>query len=229
VRTSDAYIKELRYEPGEILSAWITCPAEAIPAPGQYVSAWSLHDSAAPLSTPLFAAQSTLNGFLAAPPVPGTWEPGSPLELAGPYGCGFYLPKTTRRLALVALGETVARLSPMMSLALQADVAMALFSSAPVQNIPTAVEIYPIHDLPDALAWADLLMIDLPLENLSHLRNTLRLKMEDHLPCPAQVLVVTHMPCSGLAECGACFVPARRKWKRACHDGPVFNLDELAW
>jgi hypothetical protein len=229
MRTFDAFVKELRFDTGESPTAWIACPTEVIPAPGQYISAWSLHDGAAPLPTPLFPAQLSPDGFLAAPPVPRTWEPGSPLELSGPLGCGFHLPVTTRRLALVALGETVARLNPLVSLAVQTDIAVALFSSAPVRNIPAAVEIFPIHDLPDALNWADLLLIDLPIEALSHLRITLRLQAEDHLPCPAQVLVMTSMPCSGLAECGACYVPGRRKWKQACQDGPVFDLDELSW
>jgi NAD(P)H-flavin reductase len=37
------------------------------------------------------------------------------------------------------------------------------------------------------------------------------------------------MPCSGLADCGVCAVPARRGYKLACKDGPVFDLDELDW
>jgi NAD(P)H-flavin reductase len=229
MRTFDAFVKELRNDAVETRTAWISCPAEAIPAPGQYVSAWSVHDRIAPLASPLFPARVSPDGFLAAPPVPITWEPGSLLELSGPYGRGFNVPRTTHRLALAALGETAARLNPLVNLALQADIAVTLFSSVPVQNVPTAVEIYPTHDLPEALNWADLLLIDLPVEELGHLRATLCLQAGDHLPCPAQVLVVTIMPCSGLAECGTCYVPARRKWKRACLDGPVFDLDELAW
>jgi len=43
----------------------------------------------------------------------------------------------------------------------------------------------------------------------------------------AQVLVVTPMPCGGLAECGVCAFTTRRGWKMACKDGPVFDLSEL--
>jgi dihydroorotate dehydrogenase electron transfer subunit len=44
-----------------------------------------------------------------------------------------------------------------------------------------------------------------------------------------KALVMTPIPCGGIAECGACAVPAHRGWKLACRDGPVFNLNELAW
>jgi hypothetical protein len=43
----------------------------------------------------------------------------------------------------------------------------------------------------------------------------------------AQALVITPMPCGGIAECGVCAVTARRGWKLACKDGPVFDLTEL--
>ena len=43
----------------------------------------------------------------------------------------------------------------------------------------------------------------------------------------AQALIVTPMPCGGIAECGVCAVTVRRGWKMACKDGPVFDLKEL--
>jgi len=79
--------------------------------------------------------------------------------------------------------------------------------------------------LPDLLAWADFLALDLPLEALADLGKHL----PDVLPCPAQALIYTPMPCACLARCGACAVPTRRRWKLACEDGPVFDLRELAW
>jgi dihydroorotate dehydrogenase electron transfer subunit len=114
-------------------------------------------------------------------------------------------------------------------MALQSDIAVALFSDSPIPNIPSAVEIYPVQDLQEALAWADILMLDMTVDELERLRGRLRMKPEDRLPCSAQALILTAMPCSGIAECGACFVPGRRKWKQACQDGPVFDLNELTW
>jgi len=151
MRLYDASIRELRYYTSNDPAAWITCPAEAIPAPGRYIAAWSVTDGAAPLSTPLFAAQIAPDGFLAAPPIPSSWEPGAILELRGPLGQGFTLPATARRLALAALAETSTRLLPLIPLALQNDTAVALFSDSQIPDIPSAVEIYPIQDLPEAL------------------------------------------------------------------------------
>ena len=95
--------------------------------------------------------------------------------------------------------------------------------------MPASYEINPLRLLPDALAWADFLALDAPLPRLAELRSLLGLRPDQHLPCLAQVLVETPMPCGGVAECGVCAVPARRGWKLACQDGPVFNLDELEW
>ena len=241
MRQCSGIVHEIRYEPGSgvgynlqasttaAAAAWIACPAEAIPGPGQYVQAWSPRDGAAALATALFPALIEPNGFLAAPPAPRGWEPGTLLELRGPIGHGFHLPGTARRLALAAFGESTARLRPVMDQALQANLAVALFCALPEQNIPAAVEIYPIHELSEALQWPDVLILDIPVEDLAKLRNLLRLKAEDYLPCPTQALVATAMPCGGLAECGACFVPGRRTWKQACQDGPVFDLNDLQW
>lgn len=229
MRQFNAVIHEIRFDSASAPAAWVACPTEAIPAPGQYVSAWAPSDSAAPLATPLFAAKIDQGGFLAAPPAPRSWEPGLVLELRGPLGRGFSLPMTTRRLALVALGESNARLMPVIDLALQKDIAITLFSAVSTPSISSLVEIYPLQELPAGLAWADLLMLDASVDDLERLRDYLRLKPDELLPCPAQILIAANLPCGGLAECGACFVPGRRKWKRACQDGPVFDLNELAW
>lgn len=229
MRQFSAVIKEILLAPDAGPTAWITCQPEAIPAPGQYLSAWAPADRTAPLATALFAARIGPEGFLAAPPIPRSWEPGLPLELRGPLGRGFTLPVTTRRLALAALSETNARLIPVIDLALQKDIAITLFSAAPAPALSSSVEIYPLQELPAGLAWADLLMLDASVDDLDRLRGYFRLKSDEFLPCPAQILVAASMPCGGLAECGACFVPGRRKWKQACQDGPVFDLSELAW
>jgi hypothetical protein len=61
------------------------------------------------------------------------------------------------------------------------------------------------------------------------LRNMIGLSEGIGLPCPAQVLITTPMPCAGLAKCGACAIASRRGWKLACEDGPVFDLNHLKW
>lgn len=207
---------------------WISCPAPAIPAAGRYVLACSSDEMDAPLGAVLFQAQANSDGFLAAPPVPPTWQPGARLLLRGPGGNGFSLPGLTRRLALAALAEHAARLQPLAHQALEKDMAVALFTDGPLPELPAAVEISPLKDLPDALAWADFLALDLPAARLDNLPQVLGLSGGRHrLPCPAQALVLSDMPCAGVAGCGACGVLTRRGWKLACDDGPVFDLAEL--
>lgn len=209
-------------------AAWIACPQKVIPGSGRYVLAWSPGDEGAPLATPLFAAQVSPQGFLAAPPTPRAWEPGARLLLRGPLGRGFRLPSTARRLALAVLGEGSARLLPLMQEALEGEAAVALFTDGPLPRLPTAVEIGPLSGLAEALAWADFLALDVPLEALPNLDQLLGLEPDAlQLPCTAQALVVTVMPCGGLAECGACGIKGSRGWKLACKDGPVFDLATL--
>jgi dihydroorotate dehydrogenase electron transfer subunit len=151
------------------------------------------------------------------------------LELHGPLGKGFSLPENARRVALIGLAETPARLLPLANLAVNRQIAAALFTDAPLTGLPAALEIQTLAALPEALSWADFIAIDLTLQALPELRHYLGLGTVDLLPCPAQALVMTPIPCGGIAECGACAVPAHRGWKLACRDGPVFNLNELAW
>ena len=106
---------------------------------------------------------------------------------------------------------------------------MALFTDAPLPQLPSAVEAYPLNALPELLSWADFIALDLPTAALVDLRARLGLGVHGRLTCPAQALVLAAMPCGGVAECGVCAIPAHRGWKLACKDGPVFNLDEIIW
>jgi NAD(P)H-flavin reductase len=244
----DARLTEIQMQAGGRLAAWIDCPPAAIPAAGQYVHAYAPGDSFAALGAPLFRGEvvgrvgTVGRGFLAAPPLPPGWAPGTFLVLRGPLGRGFSL--DGQRLALAALGDTVTRLLPLAGETLQRGDAVTLFTNAPLPDLPASIEIYPLGSLPEALTWADCLAIDLPLKALAGLRASLGLKKGDRLSLPAQALVFTPMPCGGLAECGACAVPTRwspgqrsleqrsleqRRYRLACKDGPVFNLDELDW
>lgn len=207
------------------MEARIDCPPGAVPSPGQYTLA---EDPDSILAVPLFLEATRERGFLAAPPVPLTWEPGMALRMRGPLGHGFHLPDTARRIALATLENTAARLLPLLKEIIRSDGVVALFSPAP-PPLPPAVEAYPLIDLPDVVSWADFLAVNLSWESLPELRGCLGLKPGDMLPCPGQALVSTPMPCGGLARCGACAVHTRRGWKLACLDGPVFNLNELDW
>ncbi len=230
MRTYQGIIRQVQLDHWGRAGAGIACPQAAIPAPGQYLLARAIDDREAVLGTALFTAGGDGDGFLAAPPIPSVWEPGTRLELRGPIGRGLRLPDHTRRLALLALGETPARLLPFAALALdRPETSVALFTDASLPWLPAALEVQPVQNVLEALAWADFLAVDIPLLSLTGLRRVLGLGAGDRLPCPGELLVETPMPCGGLADCGACAVPGRRGWKLACKDGPVFDINEIEW
>lgn len=231
MRTYSGRVTEIRLAPGGFLpEARILCPEGAIPAPGQYLVVRNPQERDAPLSLPVFLAGAAGQGFWAAPPFPTEWSPGTILELSGPLGHGFTIPASIRRLALAALGDTPARLLPLAAQAIAIDCAVTLFTDTPLPALPASMEVYPLAVLPEALSWPDLLAIDLPIEILPDLRSILGLSVAAYLPCLAQALVWTPMPCSGLAQCGACAVRAMRKsYLLACEDGPVIDLRRLEW
>jgi dihydroorotate dehydrogenase electron transfer subunit len=229
MQTFEGQVSEILLDHHGATGAWIACGLRRTPNPGQYLFAWATSDNDAPAGLPLFPVQVSENGFLAAPPIPPAWSPGTRLNIRGPLGRGFELPASTHRLALAALGDSVARLLTLAAQAAQNGCAIALFADAPFPSLPASYEAYPSSDLPESLVWADVLAIDLPLQHLVHLRKTLGIAAGAPLPCPAQVLIQVPMPCAGLAECGACAVPARRGYQLACKDGPVFDLKHLEW
>jgi hypothetical protein len=224
MRVHSGLVAEIRLGPGGNLAAEIHCPAGAVPAAGAYTLA-AQPDSLLP--EPLFSAGVTARGFLAAPPFPTGWAPGSRLQLVGPLGRGFQLPGGLKRLALLAAGESAERLLSLCTAALGIEASVALFTDAPLPPLPPPVEVHPSSTLPEAYTWADFLAVDLPSGRLPELRQLLCLAEEQPLPCPGQALVFTSMPCGGFAECGCCAVPTDKGWAFPCKDGPVFNIKNL--
>lgn len=229
MRIYEGRVKEIRLDSTIGRAAWITCPTGAIPAAGQYILAHNLDDEFAELGVWLFPGKINADGFLALPPIPASWSPGTRLELWGPNGLGFKLPDRVQRLGLAALGDTIARLLPLIEAAVSFDCSVTLFSDAPLVQLLPSVEVYPLGLLPEALTWAEFMALDVPHARLPDLRAVLGIPSNHELPCPSQVLVFTSMPCSGLGDCGVCAVSARRGWKLVCRDGPVFPLETLDW
>jgi len=226
MRVHTGEVTEIQLDSAGNLAAWISCPPQAIPAPGQYVTTIG-GDSVLP--APLFLAKRSHNGFLTAPPVAPYWTPGTRLQLRGPLGKGFQIPAYAHRLAFVAMGGTSARLMPLTHQALQDDRSVALFTDAPLPPIPLALEAHPLSALPEFISWADFLAFDLPMQALPRLRETIGLSPQGYLPCQGQALVLAPMPCGALADCGVCALQVRGNWKLACKEGPVFNLNDLDW
>jgi hypothetical protein len=222
-------ITEIRLE-AEGLSGKIICPVGLRPAPGQYLAA-SSPDPGDALPVILFPSRvETLNGQLTisiAPPLPPGWTSGMQVALRGPLGRGFKLPSTARRVALASLDGHPLRLMPLMERALSQDAAVTLYASKPPAGLPEEVEVLQPDLLPEAPAWADFLALDVPIAGLGEVRDRLGLKVFQRPACQTQVLVLTAMPCSGLAECGICAVAMQHGWALACSDGPVFDFQQL--
>jgi hypothetical protein len=218
-------------------AAQIDCDPRLLPKAGQYLWAHNPKEADAVLGCSLFPVglppsikNAPIPEAASFGPIPRTWHPGTKLVLRGPLGHGFNLPPAVSSLGLIALGETAGRLLPLIPLALAQNADIAVFSDALLPSLPPAIEIHPAQVIPEAVAWADFLTIDLPLENIPQLRKTLQLGPHDYVPCPTQVLVATPMPCAGLGECGVCAVQKPQKgYALACKDGPVFNLNQLEW
>jgi NAD(P)H-flavin reductase len=219
-------VVEIRLNQAGTTAAWIATPQQAIPAPGRYMMAGDLESI---LPVPLFCAEESSTGFLTASPIPSSWQPGKSLSLWGPLGHGFTLPHGVRNLSLIALGESAGRLLPLATQLLTKGVAITLVTDITLPPLPSAIESSPTNTLDEILPWADFIAIDLPLTMLPNLRETLGLSPDEQLACPAQVLVMTAMPCGGIADCAVCAVPARKNWKLACKDGPVFDLNKIVW
>jgi hypothetical protein len=221
-------IAELRLDAAGQTAAWIECPPGAVPAAGQYLLGRDLQGDE-PLGTVLYPGEMGRGGFLALPPLPRTWLPGTSLELRGPLGHGFRLPVAARRVALAGLAGPLERLLPLVSAALAQQAAVAVFCAWARPHLPAEVEVFSLEELPDTLAWADYLALDVSLHAFGKVPAMLGLPPGGIIPCPGQALVLADMPCAGAGACGVCAVPVRRTWKLACSDGPVFNLNELDW
>ncbi len=215
---------ELILENG-LRQARISCPADLVPAPGQYLLASDGSDS--PLPVPLFSTESTPSGFIACAPIPETWTPGTEITLRGPLGHGFALPASARKVALIPFDDSSSRLQSLILPALKQGAAVVLVSDSDGEDLPDEVEVQPFSALDEVLDWADYLALDVLRENLPGLRE--RLGGRDQVPVKgeAQVFVHAPVPCGGIAECGVCAVNLKFSWKLACKDGPVFDLGEV--
>jgi dihydroorotate dehydrogenase electron transfer subunit len=216
------WVAERRLILGE-QGALIACPPQAVPAAGQYVLAV---DEQSVLSVPLFQVGESKQGFLTSALLPKSWQPGTALTLYGPLGNGFNLPIGVQRLALVALGESDARLLSLATAYPQQDISVTLFSDAPAPNLPPSLEAYPLDDLPDSADWADFMAFDVPLQSLERLAGLLE-SFQEMPDSRGQVFIQADMPCGGLGDCGVCAIKAGRTWKLACKDGPVFKLEAI--
>lgn len=209
------------------LAGLIDCPRTAHPAPGQYLLASSKRVEEA-LPVPLFPASLPGETLQVSPPLPAGWYPGLPLHLRGPLGHGFTLPREASRVALVACQSPAHPLLSLARSALKQGAAVTLCSTfPPPSNLPEEVEVLPLSQLREAVAWADYLAAAFWREHYTALRQLLGNHLWEKATIPAEGLILTSMPCAGLGSCGVCALHTRAGWKHTCVDGPVFSLHLL--
>ena len=224
MHTGKGQVLELILEDGS-RHVRVSCPSNLIPAPGQYLLAGD--SSAAPLPVPLFHTDSAPQGFIAAAPIPNSWNPGMELQLRGPLGHGFNLPLSAHKIGLVAFDVSPARLRGLISLALEQAAAVVLVCNSNADHLPDDVEVQPMSALSEIVEWADDLALDVPRENLHQVRVRLGQLNQVAAHKETQILIHTAVPCGGVAECGACAVTLQSAWKLACKDGPVFDWRDI--
>lgn len=231
--TKKGYVAEMILWDG-LRHARINCPANLVPAPGQYLLASDSSDATLSVSkcstlpVPIFHTDFAPQGFIAAPPVPDSWNPGHEVYLRGPLGRGFVLPSFARKVALVAFDASPARLYGLIAPALTQKAAVVLLCDSLLDNLPDAVELQPISALPEIMDWADYIAFDIARENLPGLSEQAFNGNPTKALSEAQVLIRTPLACGGIAECGVCAVTAKSGWKMACKDGPVFNWHDFS-
>ena len=200
--------------------------------PGQYLAANLEGDFSA--SAPVIFYIETQAGkelTLCPRPLEG-WHPGRKMYYRSPLGRGITFPSHARRMALVSLDNSPARLCSLLAFGLdnRLDIAMCGdWASLPQVSalIPPSVELAGLARLPEMVEWADYCLIDLPASKMDMLSGIAQANPRLMLPGTCQILIHAPMPCAGIAECGICAVNTRQGYKHACTDGPVFDLTAL--
>jgi hypothetical protein len=231
MRTGTGQVNELILQ-GGIRHARISCPENLIPAPGQYLTA--SHGSDAVLPVSVFYTDSAPEGSAVAPwrhfiaaPIPDSWAPGMEIQIRGPFGRGFNLPTSARRVCFVAMDESFAGANGLILPALKQGAAVTCVTDTWFDNLPDVVEIQPLSSLGEIFTWADYVAFDVARERLPELNDKLRELNLIPYKGAAEVLVRAPMPCGGIADCGVCAVRTKHEWKMICRDGPVFKVGEV--
>ena len=108
--------------------------------------------------------------------------------------------------------------------AFEQNASVVLVSELDLSDLPPEVEIRPVSSLPEIAQWADYAAIDVPREKLLGLREMLGFEKQAKVPFEAQVLVITPMPCGGMANVASVLSPsaAAGRW-------PAKMVQYLIW
>ncbi len=168
---------------------------------------------------------------------------GEKLDLLGPLGNGFSVQPSSKKLLLAAGGIGIAPLVFLAQKALKDGRFIKLILGArtkdglyPVELLPKGIEtLITTEDgsdgdkgkvtdaLPGYVDWADQIYACGPLAMYQSIAKQ-REKWNGKPPVQASLEV--RIGC-GMGACFGCSIKTKHGMKRVCHDGPVFNLDEV--
>lgn len=221
-------------------------------APG--AGAFVLADLGGPLREPLFPASVDSDGFTTRVPPrhPATrLLPGTAVDILGPLGRGFRLGDATR-LLLVAETTRLPLLMPLLDAAPSVALVIEAPTRAqlpPPDRFPPTVELIlvtcdgstgylgPLESedpaptgleritsrLMELLVWAECACFACSRDRYPALGALVRAARIQPPRDFAQAIIQVAMPC-GVGACDVCRVPTAHGEKRACTDGPVFDL-----
>jgi dihydroorotate dehydrogenase electron transfer subunit len=180
-------------------------------------------------------------------------QAGNKIDVLGSLGKGFSIAPSSKNLLLVGGGIGIAPLiflaqyaSPQRQVTLIHGAKTAAQIYQP--PLPEKVQIIPVTEdgtlgregmatdiLPDFLEWADQIYACGPVDMYKAMSLTLNpspLKGEgegerrSNLRC--QVSLEVRMGC-GIGACHSCTINTKHGLKQVCHDGPVFELNDILW
>lgn len=169
------------------------------------------------------------------------------LDILGPLGNGFSIPKSAKNLLLIAGGTGIA---PLIFLAQQAPAQGKNVKL--VIGAQTARQLYPEEQLPsdiekifvtedaskgekgtvtqflsrhtnDLVMWADQIYACGPLAMYQEIE-----RQNWHQKKAIQVSLEIRMGC-GIGACYGCSIMTKKGMKQVCKDGPVFNIEDILW
>lgn len=170
-------------------------------------------------------------------------QKGDSLDLLGPLGNSFSIEPASKKMLLLAGGIGIAPLTFLAQQAISQGKSVTLLLGAstanqlyPQQALPGGIQtIVTTEDgsagkkgmltdiLPDFIDWADQIYACGPLSMYQTIAT-----QKQHMEKPIQISLEVRMGC-GLGACYGCSIKTRLGMKQVCHDGPVFNLEEIIW
>jgi dihydroorotate dehydrogenase electron transfer subunit len=169
-------------------------------------------------------------------------KPGDTIDVLGPLGNGFRIDKLSKKILLVAGGLGVAPLVFLAEDALAKGVHVNLaYGSASEERfdkglLPKDINLLEFTDdgscgtkglvtqcIPDFMETVDQIFACGPLPMYKGMTKQPNLAGKQ-----VQVSLETRMAC-GLGVCYGCTIKTRSGQKQVCHDGAVFDMDEVLW